>query len=232
MNRFGDPGDDGIEGGEILEIFRQRVVVEGRVGSGANLANPCGQFGDTLFQEGDRVGCGVHIAGQINSFPDIGGFALETKKRLIGRPASLLGIEADAGPFLLPEDRQYFGVEIEDDGRKRIGLLEERAAEAVVEILKGGQASGSEAIEKASQRGGVRIGREAGQILEDTILLEENIGFDSFQTEDERIKNGEDGIADRIAVVELVEANILAESGAQFDILEKLLEKEQPPKVG
>ena len=95
-----------------------------------------------------------------------------------------------------------------------------------MEILKGGQTSRSEAFEKAPQRRGIGIGREAGQILEDAILLQENIGFDSLQSKNERIKNGEDGIADGVAVVELTEANILAERRSEFDILEKLLEKE------
>jgi hypothetical protein len=36
----------------------------------------------------------------------------------------------------------------------------------------------------------------------------------------------EDGVADGAAVVELVEADILAEGGAEFENLEKLLEKE------
>ena len=63
-------------------------------------------------------------------------------------------------------------------------------------------------------------------------MLQENIGFDPFQSKDDRISNSKDGIADRIAIVQLLKPNGSGESRAQFDPLEKLLQKIQPTVVG
>jgi len=50
------------------------------------------------------------------------------------------------------------------------------------------------------------------------------MGFDPSQSEDDRIENRENGIADGVKVVDLLEADILGKGGSEFDILEKLLE--------
>ena len=60
-------------------------------------------------------------------------------------------------------------------------------------------------------------------MLEDTILLQKNVGFDPSQPKDNWINNGENRIADRITIVELLKPNALGKGRAQFDPLEKLL---------
>jgi hypothetical protein len=50
------------------------------------------------------------------------------------------------------------------------------------------------------------------------------MGFDPSQSEDDRVENGENGIADGVKVVGLVKADILGQGCSEFDILEKLLE--------
>ena len=127
--------------------------------------------------------------------------------------------------MLLSIDRQHFGVEVEDHRREGIGFHQKMATESIVEILKSCQASGAEAFQKPPQGGGIWISRKTRQILEDTVLLQEDVGFDPAQTKDNWIKDGEDGIADGVAIVELLKPNGMGESRAKFDPLEKLLQK-------
>lgn len=61
--------------------------------------------------------------------------------------------------------------------------------------------------------------------MEDTVLSQKDVGFDPSQSKDDRINNGKDGIADGVPIVELLKANGLGKSRAQFDLLEKLLQK-------
>lgn len=61
--------------------------------------------------------------------------------------------------------------------------------------------------------------------MEDTVLLQEDVGFDPSQSKDNWVKDSEDGIADGITIVELSKSNSLGKSRAQFDLLEKLLKK-------
>ena len=68
--------------------------------------------------------------------------------------------------------------------------------------------------------------------MEDAILLQENVGFDPAQTKHDWIKNGEDGVAAGISIVELLKPNRLGKNGSQLDALEKLLQEIQPAVMG
>jgi hypothetical protein len=59
--------------------------------------------------------------------------------------------------------------------------------------------------------------------LEDSILFQEDIGFDPFQPKDNGVKNGQDGIADGKTIVELSKSNSLSKGRTKFYLLEKLL---------
>jgi hypothetical protein len=61
--------------------------------------------------------------------------------------------------------------------------------------------------------------------LEDSILLQENVGFDPAQTKHDWIKDGEDGIAAGVSVVELLKSDGMGESRTKLDPLEKLLQE-------
>ena len=61
--------------------------------------------------------------------------------------------------------------------------------------------------------------------MEDTILLQEDVGFDPSQSKDNWVKDSQDGIADGIAIVELSKSDSLRQGRPQFDLLEKLLKK-------
>jgi hypothetical protein len=61
--------------------------------------------------------------------------------------------------------------------------------------------------------------------LEDSVLLQENVGFDPAQTKHDWIKDGEDGVADGVSIVELLKPNGMSESRTKLHPLEKLLEE-------
>jgi hypothetical protein len=122
LDRLGDPGYDGIESWDFLEILCDSMVVEGRVATHANLSYPRGQLRDTSLQEVYCMGSGMDISRKIHSLPYISCFAFETKEGLIGRPSSFLGIVAHFGSFLLAIDSQDFGIEIEDYRGEGLGF--------------------------------------------------------------------------------------------------------------
>jgi len=171
------------------------------------------------------MGCRMDIAREIDSFPNISCFAFEAEKGLIGRPSPFLWIVADPGSFLLTVDRKDLGIEIEDHRGERIGFHQEITSESIVEVLEGGEASRSKTFQKPPQSGWIWISGKTGHKLEDTVLFQEHIGFDPFQSKDDWVKDGEDGIADGITIVELLESNGFGESRTELDLLEKLLEK-------
>ena len=160
------------------------------------------------------MGHRMRIAREIGPFPDIPGFAFEAKERLIRRTTSLFGVEPDASSLLLAIDRDHVGIQVEDHGGKRVGFHEELSSESVVERLKGTQAARAEAFQKSSEGGWIWEGRKIGQILEDPILLQEDVGFDPSQSENDRIKNREDGVADGVAIVDLLKSNRTGQSRA------------------
>jgi hypothetical protein len=136
LDRLGDPGDNRIECGDSLEVFGNRMIVEGRIGSDPNLSNSRRQLGDTFFQNPDGMRSRMDIAGEVDSFPDIARLPLETEKRLIGRASPLLGVEAHFGALLLPINSQNLGIEIEDHGNKRMGLHQKGTLQSVVKVLE------------------------------------------------------------------------------------------------
>jgi len=167
----------------------------------------------------------MDIAREVDSFPDIARLSLETEKGLIGGTSSLLWVETHFGSLMLAIDSQDFGIEIEDYRGDRVWFHQKMTAESVVEVLKGGQTSGAETFQKPPQGGRIWISGETGQKLEDSVLLQEGVGFDPAQSKDNWVKDSKDGIADGITIVELSKSNSLGESRAQFDLLEKLLKK-------
>ena len=149
LNRFGNLGNDRIGARDLHNILGQGMVVEGRVAPHTDVPDTGRKFGKALLQNIDAVGNGMHIAREINAFPDIACFSFEAEKGLIGRTPSLFGVEPYSGSLLLSIDRQHFGVEVEDHRGNRIGLYQKMATETVVEIPKGCQAFGTEAFQKS-----------------------------------------------------------------------------------
>jgi len=225
LNGFGDSSHNGIEGLNFLKKLDDRMVVEGRVAPDSNLSNSRGQLRDASLQQIDGMRSGMDIAREIDSLPYISCFAFETEKGLIGRPPPFFGIVAHSGSFLLAIDRKDLGVEIEDDGGERSGFHQEMTTESIVEVLEGGEASRSKPFQKLPQGRWIGISRKTGHKLEDPILFQQDVGCDPFQSKDNWVKDGQDGIADRITIVELLESNGLGESRTEFDLLEKLLQE-------
>jgi hypothetical protein len=50
LDRLSNPGNNLIGGGDSLEVFGNRMVVESRIGSNSNLQDSRRQLGDTLSE--------------------------------------------------------------------------------------------------------------------------------------------------------------------------------------
>ena len=197
-----------------MKILGNGMIVEGRIGSCADLSNPGRQLGKTSVQNLDGVRSRMDIAREVDAFPDIARLSLETEKGLIGGTPSLLWVETHFGSLLLAIDSQDFGIEIEDYRGDRVWFHQKMTAKSVVEVLERGQTSGAETFQKPPQGGRIWISGKTGQKLEDTVLLQEGVGFDPFQSKDNWVKDGKDGIADGITIVDLSKPNGLCKSGA------------------
>lgn len=141
LNRLGDLGNDRIGARDLHNILGQGMVVEGRVAPHTDVPDTGRKFGEALLQNIDAVGNGMHIAREINAFPDIACFSFEAEKGLIGRTSSLLWIESDSGSFLLAVDGQNLGIEIEDHRGEGIGFHQKSTSESIVEMLEARQSS-------------------------------------------------------------------------------------------
>jgi hypothetical protein len=62
--------------------------------------------------------------------------------------------------------------------------------------------------QKATERGRVGVARQPGQILKDAVLPQQLGGLDALQSEDHRVQQGEQHLADGVAVVPLDPAHL------------------------
>lgn len=223
LDGFGNPSHNGIEGRNFLKELDNRMVVEGRIGPHPDLSNSRGKLQEVSFQKLYGMGSGMNISRQIDALPEISGFAFEAEKGLIRGSSPFPGIVTHSGSFLLTIDRKNLGIEIEDHRREGIGFHQEITSESIVEFLEGGKTLRSKTPQESPQGRWIGISGKTGHKLEVPILFQEDVGFDSTQSQDHWVKDSKDGVADRVTVVELREPNRMGKEGAKSDPLEKLL---------
>jgi hypothetical protein len=86
--------------------------------------------------------------------------------------------------------------------------------------------------QEPSERGGLGITRQAGQVLEDAILAEQLRGLDSFEAEDHRVEQSQEHLPDAVAVVALNEPRRLGQQLLEPQPTEEAMHQIRPAIVG
>jgi len=96
-------------------------------------------------------------------------------------------------------DRQHGGVQIE---ARRAGPQPTRAP-VVVQLQQARQRFGAQPAQEPSQTAGMRIGVQAGDLLEDAVVAQPAGGLETSQPQQNRIEHGQRQLAKTVAAVAL-----------------------------
>jgi hypothetical protein len=109
---------------------------------------------------------------------------------------------------------------------------EHRPTIAIVQFEEAHAACATEAPEKATQTGGIRIPGQPRQVLEHAVVSKGLREAQPLHPEDNRIEHGQHGLADLVAVVALPEPHRLRELTTETNPLEELVNKDGSTVVG
>ncbi len=172
------------------------------------------------------------VAGLQLAMPEVLGLALEAEQRMVGAPATLLGIVPLPGLLLLPVDHQHGGVDIEEQPGGGAGVAGQSIQEPVVQAAELREHARGHAQEEAAQCSGLRVPREPREVLEDPVLPEQLSRLDSLEPEDDRVQQSEEHLAHTVSVVPLSHPHMARNSIFETQGREETVEKVHTAVVG
>ena len=229
FERAGEPSDDRVESPFSLHKFDDLVIEERPISPHPHFLNAMRQLGEGVLQQRDRNGRDVGVAGMIGAFPTTSPVSLEAEQGEIGRPAALLGVVAHCGMLLTAIDGQHGVVQVEDDLCR---VAEHRRTPTVVQLEECVLPRTCEPLQEATQTGGFRIARQACQIMKDPVVAQRLGGLDLSETQDQRIEECLQGLADAVAVVALDKTDVSRQSPVQAEAPKKLFDQSYASKLG
>ena len=120
--------------------------------------------------------------------PELLAVRLEAEQRMVRAPAPLLGVVAHPGPLGVAVDHEDHGVQVQDQAAARAGPREERLPELVVQADQLPDVARAEPPEEPPQRGGVGEVRQAHNLLEGPVVLQ-NLGrVDAVEPHDDGVE--------------------------------------------
>ena len=201
------------------------VVEDPRICAHPYLTQRGGQLLEAGPQQPDGPGGGMHVARAEFAVPKVPGLPLEADQRMVRGPAALPRIVASTRLLLMAVQGQDRRVQIEQHPPQRPRALTQLGEQAVVQAPEPGQSANGEALEKTPQRRGIGICRQPCERLEDAVALQQLGGLDPSQPQDDWVEQREQHLGNRISVVALGKANLLVETLAQMQALEKAVEQ-------
>ena len=232
FDRGRQAGDDHKAGPPSLQPLDEFVVVKPFVGAENRQPDPSRPLRETRRQQVEHPRGGMGVAGAQLPVPKILGLPLETQQGMIGGAAPLEGVVADPRLFLPAIDDQHRGIDIEDQPRRRSRASGHPLQEAIVQPAQLRKRRRRNPEQKPPYRGGVRIGAQPGEILEDAVQLQQLGRLDPFESEDHRIEHGQKHLPHAVTIVALHEAEVLRQRVFESDACEKPMEKVHAAIVG
>jgi len=208
FDRGGQAGDNHEAGFVRLQPFDQGMIVKPFVGADDHRSDPGRDLREAGREEVECPAGGMRIAGPQLAMPEVLALALEAEQRVIRWPAALDRIVADPRLLLVAIDDQHRGVDIEDQSRRWPWLNGHPVKTAVVQDAQLRQGGGRHAKQEPPERGRIGIARQAGEVLKHAILPQQVGRFDPFESEDHRVEQGQQHLADAVAVVPLDQAHL------------------------
>lgn len=119
-----------------------------------------------------------------------------------GTPA-LLGIVADPRLLLGPVNNQHGRVHVEEQAGRPTRPESHAGEQTVVQPAEFREGGRRHTEQEAPERGGIRVAREAGEVLEHTVLAEQLGRLDPLEPEDDRVQQGQEHLAHTVPIVAL-----------------------------
>lgn len=171
----------------------------------------------------DRVGVGV--SRMTAAVPYVAGNPVEAQERQVGSASAIFGIVSHGRFFLSAEYREDGGIEVEDCILAGVDTTEHIQPPPVVKRDEFVATVTGKAHQETPQRGSFGVTRQAGQVLEDSVVSQGLGCFDATQAEDEGVKQRLDGFADGVIVVALGETNPSLDLAAHSQLLQERVEQ-------
>lgn len=157
---------------------------------------------------------------------------LEAQQRVIRGPAALDRVVADPGLLLFAVENQHGRVDIEDQPSRHPRVQGHLVQKPIVQGTQLGQGGGGHAQQKPAKRGGLRIARQAGEVLKDAILPQQLCALDPLEAEDHRVEQRQQRLPNTVTVVALGDARLLGQQLLEPDATEETMQQIRTTIVG
>src|SRR5438876_1879425 len=225
LDRLSQPRDDHKAGALELEPLDQRMVVKPLVCPHYHALSRIGALGKAGLQQSLDPTGGVGVAGPQLPVPVILALALEAQQGVIGRSTALDRVVTDSGVLLLTVENQYGRVHIEQQSGRPMGSIGHTLEELVVQRAQARPHARRCAQQKPTQACCLRIARQSSQILEDAVLSQQLCRLEPFEAEEHRVEDRQQHLADAVAVVALLEADLLRDRVFEPDARQKAVQQ-------
>ena len=225
LNGRSQSSHDDVASPLLLHPVGELVIEKPFVGAQNHALALLRDFAEAGLHTLQRAAWRAHIPGPQLAMPEVAGPRFETQKRVVRAAAGLARVVPDAGTLLFAVEHQNRRVQIENQTRRCPRASQHAAQEPVVQLAQLRQGDRSYPQQKAAHRGGIGIGLQPSQKLEDTVLLQQLGRLDSFQTEHHRIQQGQEHLSHTVAVVSLEDSNFLSDGALEPGASEKAMQQ-------
>src|SRR6266536_1232072 len=229
----GEPLLDGLSqlGGDhkaspsLLQPGNGLVIVETLVGTDDNLSYPGGDLGKASLEEIANPGRRISMTWTQLPVPEVLRLSFETKQRMVRSSSRLERVITNICGFLFSVNDQRGRVQVENQTPGPARPDTHLGQKAIVELAQPRQRLRCHPQEKPSQGRGIRVVRQAAQVLKDTIGLQQMRGLDPFETENNRINDRQQQFADAVAVVPLGQTNIFCDRFLETNLRQETMKQ-------
>ena len=209
----------------LLQPSNGLVIVETLVGADDNLPDALRNSGKTSCQQVANSSARISVTRTQFPMPEVLGLTFEAEQRMIRSSSRLEGVITNVGGFLFSINDQGCGIQIENQTPGPRWSDTHLGQKAIVELAQPRQGLRRHPHQKASQRRSVGIVRQATQVLKDTVGLQQMRGFDPFETENHRIDDRQQQLADAVAIVPLGQTHIFCDCFLETYLSQKAMQQ-------
>lgn len=231
FNRSADTGHDHKVRLARLQKLDSFVIEEALISSDNNNLDRLRKLGKCLFQKLYDAGAGMRVSCSEFSLPLVFRQAVKTKKGMITLSPLFHRVITDRSQLLASVQRQHRRIQIENHAPGRLRLCAHRPQEAIMKSPEAGKRLRRHAQQQSPQSRRVRIGRKSGQILEDTVMLQQLSHLDPAQAKDHWINQRQHLFGNAIAVVPLRETDRMRNQMSGIYFLEETSQKKETGEV-
>src|SRR5882724_12638003 len=189
-------GHDCIAAALVFQHSQQLPIVESGIGSHPHTtARHSGRdLGQTALHKPHGSSMGHRISGSEGAVPELLPLGFEAQQRMIRAAAPLFGVVTQASALLLSVNGKHHTVQIEDQRRAGLGQTEQPLAQSVVQPYQLADRLRFYALQKTTQRRGIRKAIQTQQRKERTIVLQNFGPADPSKSGDQNIEHRQEQV--------------------------------------